>query len=105
VVKTLASSQFALAVRLRPGFQSNAIACVGKHPIVVATASTEHSYWQRLRLLLENFTQQTQALPIGMLVRSSGNHDWMLANAKAIAFEWKPGLSDCHLDGNNIQTV
>jgi len=46
--------------------------------------------------------------PIGMLSRSSGNHDWLLANAKAlaflavfvyathatqaIAFKWKPGL-------------
>jgi len=45
-----------------------------------------------------------------MLVRSSGNHDWLLANAsacvypgfhpnathatQAIAFGWKPGLSD-----------
>ena len=44
-----------------------------------------------------------------MLGRSSGNHDWLLANAslaflavfvyamhatQAIAFEWKPGLSD-----------
>ena len=27
--------------------------------------------------------------PIGMLGRSSGNHDWLLA----IAFEWKPGFS------------
>jgi len=43
--------------------------------------------------------------PIGMLGRSSGNHDWLLANAsaciscgfrhatQAIAFEWKPGLT------------
>jgi len=30
--------------RLKPGFHSNAIACVGKQPIMVATASTEHSY-------------------------------------------------------------
>ena len=47
--------------------------------------------------------------PIGMLGRSSGNHDWLLVNAsacvscgfrlrfrshatQAIAFEWKPGL-------------
>ena len=48
--------------QLKPGFHSNAIAslralrkitktarnasaCVGKQPIMVATASTEHSYW------------------------------------------------------------
>ena len=39
-----------------------------------------------------------------MLGRSSGNHDWLLANAsacvyathatQAIAFEWKPGFRD-----------
>jgi len=35
---------------LKPGFHSNAIACVGKQPIMVAsaTASTEHSYWLAL---------------------------------------------------------
>jgi len=46
--------------------------------------------------------------PTGMLGRSSGNHDWLLANAsacvscgfvyathatQAIAFEWKPGFT------------
>ena len=59
--------------------------------------------------------QETQAIsrnkrkrqPIGMLGQSSGNHDWLLANAsacvscafvyathakQAIAFEWKPGF-------------
>ena len=35
-------------VSLKPGFHSNAIACVGKQPIMVATASTEHSYWLAL---------------------------------------------------------
>ena len=30
------------------GFHSNAIACVGKQPIMVAIASTEHSYWLAL---------------------------------------------------------
>jgi len=29
-------------------FHSNASACVGKQPIMVATASTEHSYWLAL---------------------------------------------------------
>jgi len=33
---------------VKPGFHSNAIACVGKQPIMVATASTEHSYWLAL---------------------------------------------------------
>ena len=52
--------------------------------------------------------------PIGMLGRSSGNHDWLLANAsacvlvvivyathatQAIAFEWKPGLILFHTIG------
>jgi len=37
---------------------------------MVATAMTEHSYWLRLQ-------------PIGMLCHSSGNHDWLLANAIA----------------------
>ena len=52
--------------------------------------------------------------PIGMLGRTSGNHDWLLANAsacascgfrlrpQAIAFEWKPGstarIADCASD-------
>ena len=34
--------------RLKPGFHLNASACVGKQPIMVATASTEHSYWLAL---------------------------------------------------------
>ena len=42
----------------------NASACVGKQPIMVATASTEHSYWlaqrKRLRFLRFSFTQRTQ---------------------------------------------
>jgi len=33
---------------LKPGFHSNASACVGKQPIMVATASTEHCYWLAL---------------------------------------------------------
>jgi len=60
------------ARRLKPGFHSNAIACVacvaytktarnasacvGKQPIMAATASTEHSYWLALALR-ENFRQ------------------------------------------------
>jgi len=52
---------------LKPGFHSNASACVGKQPIMVATASIEHSYW----LALAYATHATQA----------------------IAFECKPGLN------------
>ena len=33
---------------IKPGFHLNAIACVGKQPVTVATASTEHSYWLAL---------------------------------------------------------
>ena len=71
--------------KLKPGFHSNAIACVG------------------------NSRNKRKRQPIGMLGRSSGNHDWLLANAsacvaflavfdyathatQAIAFEWKPGF-------------
>ena len=32
-------------VRYVNGNRKNASACVGKQPIMVATASTEHSYW------------------------------------------------------------
>jgi len=37
-----------IGIDVKPGFHSNAIACVGKQPIMVATASTEHSYWLAL---------------------------------------------------------
>jgi len=33
---------------LSVGLQTNASACVGKQPIMVATAPTEHSYWLAL---------------------------------------------------------
>jgi len=64
---------------LKPGFHSNAIACVGKH----------------------FHATNASASPIGMLGRCSGNHDWLLANAlavfvyatQAIVFEWKPGFT------------
>jgi len=41
---------------VKPGFYPNEIACVGKQPIMVATASTEHSYW------LVHCTAQTNSL-------------------------------------------
>ena len=48
---------------LKPGFHSNAIACVGKQPIMVATASTEHSYWLALAFVAWMiFCLPTQAL-------------------------------------------
>jgi len=51
-----------LALRAETKTARNASACVDKQPIMVATASTEHSYWLwRLRLLREISTQQTQA--------------------------------------------
>ena len=39
----------------KPGFHSNAIAYVGKQPIMVATASTEHSYWLPLAFVAWKF--------------------------------------------------
>ena len=60
---------FCILAVVKPGFHSNASACVGKQPIMVATASTEHSYWlalafvasrKRLRFLRFSFTQRTQ---------------------------------------------
>ena len=69
---------------IRPGFHSNAIACVGKQPIMVTTASTEHFYWLALAFVAWKFhaTKQLRQ-PTGMLGRSSGSHDWLLANASA----------------------
>jgi len=55
---------------LKPGFHLNASACVGTQPIMVATASTEHSYWLAVAFLAV-FVYATNA-------------------TQAIAFEWKP---------------
>ena len=53
---------------VKPGFHSNAISCVGKQPIMVATASTEHSYWLTLAFVAWNFhATQRKRQPIGML--------------------------------------
>ena len=79
------------------GFHSNVSACVGKQPIMIATASTEHSYWLALAFVAWKFVaaaflankdvyisrNKRKRQPIGMLGRSSGNHDWLLANASA----------------------
>ena len=42
--------------------------------IMVATASTEHSYWLTLSFV------KRKRQPIGMIGRTSGNHNWLLAN-------------------------
>jgi len=69
---------------------------------MVATASTEHSYWAGACVCCVKFSRnKRKRQPIGMLGRSSGNHDWLLANAlavfvyatQAIVFEWKPGFT------------
>ena len=84
--------------RLKPGFHSNAIACVA---CVRKPQETQ-------ALALARFSRnKRKRQPIGMLGRSSGNHDWLLANpslaflavfvytthaTQVIAFEWKPGF-------------
>jgi len=60
----------------KPGFHSNAIVCFACVACVAYTKTARNASifigW-RLR----------KRQPIGMLVRSSGNHDWLLANASA----------------------
>jgi len=58
----------------------NASACVGKQPIMVATASNEHSYWLALAFVAWKFAVFVYATHA----------------TQAIAFEWKPGLSDAN---------
>jgi len=43
---------------------------------MVATASTEHSYWLALTFVA---LKKRKRQSVGMLGRSSGNHDWLLA--------------------------
>ena len=45
------------ALRKRKPQETQSLACVDKQPIMVATASTEHSYWLALAFVAE----QTQA--------------------------------------------
>ena len=54
---------------------------------MVATASTEHSYWLALALLRENGCLPTQALAL-LAVFVYATHA-----TQTIAFEWKPGFS------------
>jgi len=67
----------------------NASACVGKQPIMVAAASTEHPIGCK---------QQ----PIGCSDASAcvkpGFHPNATHATQAIAFGWKPGFSSCSLD-------
>ena len=49
---------------------------------MAATASTEHSCWLAQLLCCVKFSRnKRKRQPIKMLGRSSGNHDWLLANA------------------------
>jgi len=59
----------------------NASACVGKQPIVVATALTEHPIGCK---------QQ----PIGCSVEAVATMIGCLPTQLALAFGWKPGLSN-----------
>ena len=57
---------------IKPGFHSNAIACVAWH---------KRKPQETQALALTRFSRnKRKRQPIGMLGRSSGNHDWLLAN-------------------------
>jgi len=64
--------------RVKPGFHPNAIACVGKQPIMVATASTEHPIGCCLQ-------------PIGCSVEAVATMIGCLPT-QAIAFGWNRAL-------------
>jgi len=68
---------------VKPGFHPNTIACVGKQPIMVATASTEYPIGCCLQLI--GCSVEAVATMIGCLP------------THALAFGWKPGLSVCYL--------
>jgi len=64
---------------VKPGFHSNAIACVGKQPIMhLPLLRPNIPVGWRKRLLRENFTQQTQA-PANRNVRSKQWQPWLAA--------------------------
>jgi len=76
----LVTLKYAIAdVTVKPGFHPNAIACVSKQPIMVATASTEHHIGCCLQ-------------PIGCSVEAVATMIGCLLT-QLIAFGWKPGLS------------
>jgi len=67
------------SINVKPSFHPNAVACVGKQPIMVATASTEHSIGCK---------QQ----PIGCSVEAVATMIGCFPT-QAIAFWWKPGFT------------
>ena len=86
--------------RVKPGFHTNAIAKRNRLRCVRFLAGA-------FICCVKFSRNKRKRQPIGMLGLSSGNHDWLLANAsacvscsfryathatQAIAFEWKPGL-------------
>ena len=67
------------SLSVKPGFHPNAIACVDKQPIMIATASTEHPIGCKQQPI--GCSVEAVAIMIGCL------------STQAIAFGWKPGLS------------
>jgi len=68
---------------MKPGFHPNAIACVGKQPIMVATASTEHPIGCK---------QQ----PIGCSVEAVATvHDWRLRLSRFSSKRNARNANDC----------
>jgi len=57
--------------------------CVGKQPIIVAIASTEHFYWLALAFVASLPTQALAFLAVFVYETHA---------TQAIAYEWKPGL-------------
>jgi len=83
-----------------PGFHSNAIACVNENRKKRKTANHGFHCVDRAFLLasacvfcVKISRNKRKRQPIEMLGRSSGNHEWLLANASdCVYFEWKPGF-------------
>ena len=71
------------AAPLQPGFHSNAIACVGKQPIMVATASTKHSYWLALAFVAWNFHATNRYLYLYNMFRAYARGGSMLFDVNA----------------------
>ena len=78
--------QTTISSNIKHSFHSKTIACVGKQPIMVATAANEHSYWLAIAFVASRMIGclSTQALAfLAVFVYAT----------QAIAFEWKPGLT------------
>jgi len=69
----------------------NASDCVGKQPIMVATAMAEHSYWLRLRFLRFSFTQRTQRKRL----RLGGNRALVDVRAVVVSKTQPVAVSTC----------